>query len=213
MLIRLGDTDVDYNADFKFFMTTKLANPHYPPEISVKVTIVNFTVTLKGLEDQLLANVVGNERPELEEQKNTLVVQIADAQKSLKDLEDKILYMLANASGDILEDTVLIETLKESKSTSTQIGIQLKEAEATSAMIDTAREGYRTVATRASILYFVVADMANCDPMYQYSLDYFTKLFRLTLEKSEQASPSLSASGRCGTAAYAAHPNVYARCR
>jgi len=54
MLIRLGDTDVEYNKLFKFYMTTKLANPHYLPEVCIKVTIINFTVTKTGLEDQLL---------------------------------------------------------------------------------------------------------------------------------------------------------------
>ena len=54
MLIRLGDSDVEYNKSFKFYMTTKLANPHYLPEVCIKVTIINFTVTKTGLEDQLL---------------------------------------------------------------------------------------------------------------------------------------------------------------
>ena len=53
-MIRLGDSDVEYNKAFKFYMTTKLANPHYLPEVCIKVTIINFTVTKTGLEDQLL---------------------------------------------------------------------------------------------------------------------------------------------------------------
>lgn len=51
MVIKLGDTDVPYNFDFKFFITTKLANPHYLPEICIKVALINFTVTPDGLED------------------------------------------------------------------------------------------------------------------------------------------------------------------
>jgi len=54
LLIRLGDSDVEYNKAFKFYMTTKLANPLYLPEVCIKVTIINFTVTKTGLEDQLL---------------------------------------------------------------------------------------------------------------------------------------------------------------
>jgi len=54
LLIRLGDSDVEYSKAFKFYMTTKLANPHYLPEVCIKVTIINFTVTKTGLEDQLL---------------------------------------------------------------------------------------------------------------------------------------------------------------
>ena len=57
LLIRLGDSDVEYNKAFKFYMTTKLANPHYLPEVCIKVTVINFTVTKTGLEDQLLRSV------------------------------------------------------------------------------------------------------------------------------------------------------------
>lgn len=32
-VIKLGDNIIPYGADFKFFMTTKLRNPHYPPEV------------------------------------------------------------------------------------------------------------------------------------------------------------------------------------
>lgn len=69
-IIRLGDTDVPYSFDFNFFITTKLANPHYLPEICIKVTVINFTVTPDGLEDQLLVDVVAYEQPELEQQKD-----------------------------------------------------------------------------------------------------------------------------------------------
>lgn len=68
--IRLGDNTVPYSFDFKFFVTTKLANPHYLPEICIKVCIINFTVTPDGLEDQLLVDVVKFEQPELEQMKD-----------------------------------------------------------------------------------------------------------------------------------------------
>ena len=59
--------------DFKFFMTSKIPNPHYIPEISIKTTIINFTVTPQGLEDQLLIEVVRYERIELEETRIQLI--------------------------------------------------------------------------------------------------------------------------------------------
>ena len=39
MLLRLGDSDVPYSDDFRFFITTKLANPHYMPEVCIKVRL------------------------------------------------------------------------------------------------------------------------------------------------------------------------------
>jgi dynein heavy chain len=49
--LRLGDKTVNYNWDFRLFITTKLANPHYLPEVCIKVAVINFTVTPDGLED------------------------------------------------------------------------------------------------------------------------------------------------------------------
>jgi hypothetical protein len=63
----------------RFYLTTKLRNPHYLPEVSVKVNLLNFMITPAGLADQLLSVVVTAERPDLEEQKAALVVVGAGA--------------------------------------------------------------------------------------------------------------------------------------
>jgi len=186
-LIRLGDSDVDYDPNFKFYITTKMPNPHYLPEVCIKVTLINFTVTMQGLEDQLLGDVVRKERPDLEEQKNRLVLSISTDKKQLKDLEDKILKLLKDSKGNILDDEVLINTLNTSKLTSGHIEKRVQEAEVAEHEINAARELYRTVPKRGSILYFVIADLAMIDPMYQYSLSYFVQLFNLCIDASEKA--------------------------
>ena len=45
---------VEWEKNFKLYMTTKLRNPHYLPEVAVKVTLLNFMITQVGLQDQLL---------------------------------------------------------------------------------------------------------------------------------------------------------------
>lgn len=60
--------------------------------------------------------------------------------------------------------------------TSGVIGSRLKEAESTEEKISLAREKYRPVATRGSVMYFVVASLSEVDTMYQYSLKYFKQV-------------------------------------
>lgn len=67
--IRIGDKEVEYHPDFRLILHTKLANPHYKPEMQAQTTLVDFTVTRDGLEEQLLAEVVRAERPDLEQSK------------------------------------------------------------------------------------------------------------------------------------------------
>ena len=57
-MINFCDKAMDYHKDFRLYMTTKKPNPNYLPEIFIKVTVINFTATIQGLEDQLLADVV-----------------------------------------------------------------------------------------------------------------------------------------------------------
>lgn len=61
MMMKFMDKFYSYSSDFTLFVTTKLANPHYPPEICAQVTLLNFQVTPEGLEDQLINLVVVKE--------------------------------------------------------------------------------------------------------------------------------------------------------
>jgi len=72
-------------------MTTKLRNPHYLPEVSTKVGLINFMITFEGLADQLLGVLVKNEEPELEKEKEKLTIEGAENKRQLKEIEDKIL--------------------------------------------------------------------------------------------------------------------------
>ncbi|KAM6908086.1 dynein axonemal heavy chain 2-like [Lycodopsis pacificus] len=185
LLLKLGDKEVEYNPEFRFYITTKLSNPHYTPEISTKTIIVNFAVMEQGLEAQLLGIVVRKERPELEEQKDSLVISIASGKRSLEKLEDEILRLLNEATGSLLDDEQLVKTLQTSKVTATKVSEQLESSEQTEIKIDSAREAYRPCAQRASILFSILNDMGCIDPMYQFSLDAYIDLFNLSIKKSK----------------------------
>nr|XP_021503796.1 dynein heavy chain 2, axonemal [Meriones unguiculatus] len=188
MLMRIGDKEVEYNPSFRFYLTTKLSNPHYSPETSAKTTIVNFAVKEQGLEAQLLGIVVRKERPELEEQKDSLVINIAAGKRKLKELEDEILRLLNEATGSLLDDVQLVNTLQTSKVTASEVTEQLETSETTEINIDLAREAYRPCAQRASVLFFVLNDMGRIDPMYQFSLDAYISLFILSIDKSHRSN-------------------------
>eukprot|EP00750_Incisomonas_marina_P005719 INCI14099.2.p1 GENE.INCI14099.2~~INCI14099.2.p1 ORF type:complete len:3630 (-),score=727.81 INCI14099.2:1911-12800(-) len=183
-IIRLGDKDLDWSRDFRMYLTTKLANPHYPPEISTKTTIVNFSVKEEGLEAQLLGLVVQKEEPALEVQKSKLVVEVANGKRKIIELEDLILKMLSETEGSLLEDENLVVTLQESKETSTAVTKKLKVAEVTEKKIDEARSGYKPISIRAAILYFILNDLARVDPMYQFSLSAYAELFSQSIANS-----------------------------
>ncbi|CAE8619847.1 unnamed protein product [Polarella glacialis] len=186
-IIKLGDKSVNYADTFKFFMTTTLPNPHYSPETSVKVTLLNFAITPIGLEDQMLGIVVARERPDLEEQKSQLVKDNAKMNKQLKEIEDEILHLLSASEGDVLEDDTLVDKVTASKSVSLEIAEKQEAGRLTEKDIDQARESYRAVAYRTAVLFFAITELAHVDPMYQYSLQWFQQLFSLVVDQSPKS--------------------------
>ena len=185
-MIRLGDKTIPYSENFKFFMTTTLPNPHYAPETSVKVTILNFAITPVGLEEQMLNQLVQQEMPELQEKKNFIVTQNAKAAKDLRDIEEKILQSLTKNDdiAMILEEDELINILATSKKTAEEINQRVAESKVMEKEIDHTRESFRPVAFRASLLFFCINDLSLIDPMYQYSLQWFAKLFSAAIDNS-----------------------------
>ncbi|XP_056131285.1 dynein axonemal heavy chain 12 [Lampris incognitus] len=185
--IRLGESVIEYSVDFRFYITTKLRNPHYLPELATKVSLLNFMITPEGLEDQLLGIAVAKERPELEEERNALILQSAANKKQLKEIEDKILETLQSSEGNILEDESAIQILDSAKIMSDEISKKQQVAEKTEVKIAESREGYRAIAKHSSILFFSIADLTNIDPMYQYSLSWFVNLYINSIQDSNKS--------------------------
>lgn len=185
--ITLGEKSIEYGLKFRLYITTKLRNPHYLPEVFNKVTLINFALTIDGLEDQLLGIVVAKERPDLQEKREYLIVQSAANKKALKQVEDDILKTLDEAGATILEDEEAIEILDSSKILSIDILKKQEAAKETEAMIELFRQSYRSVAKHGSSLYYTVTDLPTIDPMYQYSLAWFINLYVVSIETANKS--------------------------
>jgi len=185
--IKLGDNTIEYSDDFRFYITTKLPNPHYLPEVATKVTLLNFMITLEGLEDQLLGIVVARERPEVEEERQQLILASAANQKKLKEVEIRILETLTKAGAKILEDAGAIVVLDDAKVISDEVAAKQKVAEITTIKINDLRAGYQPVAGHSSVLFFVIAALSDIDPMYQYSLEWFVALYCKSIADSNKS--------------------------
>lgn len=187
MVIKFGDNMIEYNPNFKLYITTCLRNPHYLPETAVMVTLLNFMITEQGLREQLLATVVVQERPDLQEKKEKLIVESAKNRDLLYTLESKILEVLSSSEGNILEDENAINILSSSKVLSEDIQQKQLVSLVTEKEIDEARQLYVPVASYSSVLFFCISELSQIDPMYQYSLAWFLNLFVMTILKAPKS--------------------------
>ena len=184
--VKIGDTNVEWNEEFKLFLTTKLGNPMYSPEVFGKAMIINFNVTLEGLRDQLLNEVVEYERPELEEQRKKLVIETSENRATLKQLEDTLLSELSASTGPLVDNDDLIRTLDHAKSKVDEIGEALSVAKITNEGLEKSRDSYRQIAMRGAILFFTMTGLSNISEMYEYSLSSYLEVFRKSLEKAKK---------------------------
>lgn len=184
--LKLGDKSIQWNDDFKFYLTTTLPNPHYSPETSVKVSLLNFAITPTGLEEQMLNRFVQLELPEMQAQKDQIVEDNAKSQKILFDIESKILEAIDTEDVlSLLLDDNLVNILDDSAKTKKEIGERKAISDETEKEIDKTRAYFVPVAFRASLLFFSIVDLNLVDPMYQYSLQWFQRLFANSVRNSE----------------------------
>lgn len=176
--INIGGSDVRYNSSFRLYLQTRLAAPHYGPEVAAQITLINFCVTEKGLESQLLGAVVAHERPELQQQASILTSQLAEYSITLKNLEDKLLAGLAASEGDILEDIELIQSLEQTKATAVEVATKVQQAHVTGARLTAAREVFRPVAARGAAMYFIMDSLPLLNRVYCYSMANFMQLLK-----------------------------------
>jgi len=197
--IKMGDKELTLHNKFNLFMHSKMANPHYPPEIQAECTIINFTVTESGLEDQLLSLVVEKERPDLAAQSKELIEMQNGFKIKLKELETGLLQQLASAEGDILENIALIESLEYSKKLSTEIKEKFAISVETKENIDLASEAYRPAANRGALVFFLLNELYKIHTFYKFSLGSFIIVVKRAIDivaaRDREAKKALAGGG------------------
>ena len=157
--MRLGDSTIEYSADFKFYMTTKLRNPHYLPELQVKVTLLNFMITPRRAAGPAARHRrrQGAAGPRGGEARSSCSRRREQAQ--LKEIEDQILHPAqARATSSRTRPP---STSSAVEGHSERDRGEAEVADETESKIDEAREGYKPIAYRTSLLFFCIADLAT----------------------------------------------------
>ncbi len=182
--VQIGEKNVDFNENFKLFLSTRNASPELSPSASAIVASVNFTTTRADLTGQLLAAALQHEKPELEQRKSELLKKEEENKIEISKLEDFLLEQLATSSGNILENKELLASLNETKAKSAHIADSLKESSALQENLEAEGNVYLPLAEFASRLFFTIADLVKLNNMYRTSLASFLRLYEATLTEA-----------------------------
>ena len=119
-----------------------------------------------------------------------IIIENSENISNKKLIESKILELLQTTEGGkMLEDETLINTLTDSRSNSIEIEEKMKLSKIAEERINLNRANYESLAKLASNLYFVLLQICNLDPMYEFPLDFYIKLFRKAIKTAEKPVP------------------------
>ena len=175
--IQLGSQLVEFDSHFRLYLVSNLNTPHYLPETLSKVTFLDFGITPEGMKEQMLSLICRKEKPKDEDDKVMIMKENTENKMRQKEMEERILMLLSDSGGNVVEDDALVNSLTESKETAKEIEERLRMSEITQEKIDRNRNNYTQLACLATNIYFIIKELFRWESMYQFSLKWFEDMF------------------------------------
>jgi len=183
MLVKLGDQEVDFSPTFAIFLSCRDPNALFTPDLSSRVTFVNFSVTPDGLREQALGKMMTSLQPAVEAERASLVRLTGDCSVRLRELERQLLDAIAETSGSLLDDDTLLSTLEATKVDAAEVTARLAEAAESRRRVDAVSDRYRQLAGAASDVFFALKEFRALCPLYEFGLpQYLAQLDALLAE-------------------------------
>lgn len=179
--VKLGEKYIDVSDKFRLVLFTQSTAPLISNTLYSSVTPISFSVTLAGLQSQFQSFILQTEQPHMEKQKAELLAQEEEYTRRLEAGENQLLSALADASGNILENAPLLNSLTTTKKEAASIQLALEQSEASSRALDFERERYKPLADAAATLFFALKDLSLLSSLYRTGLSAFKTLFRKVL--------------------------------
>ncbi|XP_066596526.1 dynein axonemal heavy chain 7-like [Prorops nasuta] len=181
----VADETLKNKQDFRLYFTSKLAKQFYTSDKFHGLTIVDFTISRKVLENKLLDIAFSKENPRMQEKFENISLRDLESKKSIQEQEDRILNILSQSSGNILEDENAIDMMKAFKNTLMDI-VDQEEAERDVLInINAKRQVYAEFVEYCSDLYDTLTSLSYLNRMYQFALSWFLNIYSKAIEESK----------------------------
>ena len=180
-LMHIGKKLIDLHDDFKLILITNTDIKCLNGDINANITIIPFTLTVSGLTDQLLSKWISVKHPETERNRIELLQNEGNLMQQKIILQDKLLYELSHAEGDILKNEKLLVTLNEIKGSSVEIEKSLDESFQIRVKLMANYNQYKEICNRSAAFFIGISKI------YEINAKSFTTIFLQSLDKKKEA--------------------------
>ncbi|EMR09626.1 hypothetical protein PNEG_02210 [Pneumocystis murina B123] len=196
ILVQLGKQDIDFSPSFKLFLLTKNSSINFGPEISSRVTFVNFTITTSSLQSQCLNKILYYERPDVNQRRNNSVKLQNEFKLHLMHLEKNLLNILNESQGNILNNDTILKTLETLKKEASEISKKASETEEIIKEIEQITLSYKPVVSLCSSIFEIMEQLVLISPYYNFSLLFFQDIFYDILNNNAELKKEIDFSKR-----------------
>jgi dynein heavy chain 1 len=196
-LVRIGTEEVDYSPQFKIILSTKNPGVQLTPDLCSRVTLVNFTVTPDSLQSQSLSHLVKSLRPELEEQRATLLKLQSEQNVKLRELEDQMLAKISACEGSILDDDRVVEGMEILMKEGSQVEEQISHSAEVMKQVHQAVARFEPFAAVCRKMFVLLEALRELSFLYEFPAKAFMTILEHILEH-ESASREADEAARIG---------------
>lgn len=165
-LLQVGNKLVDWHENFKLVLISRLGNVDFiDMDILARLSQIPYTTNATGFTDQLVSRSILLKLPDLEDRRKNLLENEGKLWEEREALQDKLLIELSTATGYILKNTALIESLNAVKQSSETIDKSLEESAKIRATLQKDFDQYRKISSKLSVLFMGLSKTYRLSPL------------------------------------------------
>lgn len=143
----------------------------------MKHPVINFSITRKAIEAQLIIELLKQENEEVYREKMELELTRINNQAKLNSLESQLVDFLAENKGGLLEDDTLVNMLHSSSKTALEITVSADALDHKNTSMKFLLLNYQKLCEIAALIYIKLSELGQINHMLQWSYSYFIRLF------------------------------------
>lgn len=177
-----GLEEIEYNPAFRLYIQTTLKNPKIAIEMQAELTVIEFSLTDRDVENTLSMHILRRSRPEFAEQQAGLLHLKAKLESRERDIEREILALLSSEKVEPAEDRHTVDTFERCTTKKSSLATNITRCRRLATAIDARVDCYRSVAKHGAAMFGVLRRLDSISPYYAMGFSLFVNIFELGLE-------------------------------